>query len=684
MENTSFNNQEMQQWGVPSIENLFRDYPQLRMHEADIRARYGMFEKTKMAIEREEGLNRFTHGYKDFGVVMMEDGRVRCMEWIPNARAVYLKGEFNNWNIIPYREVGFGKWELFIPASRDGSCSVRHCSELKIVIETKDNQTIERISPWAKYVVQCDHNQGFKWKFWNPPSSQRFQITHTRPRKPDRLRIYEAHIGIASERCEISTYRYFTSNILPRIRDQGYNSLLLMAVVEHSYYPSWGYQVTNYFSASSRYGTPEEFKELVDTAHGMGIYVMLDVMHGEASKNVLDGLNMFDGTDACYFDDGPQGFNNQHDTRVFDYKKWETLRFLMSQLRYYVNEFRVDGFRFNGLSTMIFHEPSKYGCRDYQHYFGRQMRTEGLAYLMLMNDMLHNFYPNLITIAEDVQGMSALSRPVREGGLGFDYILCKDAANVWAKLFNEMRDEEWNMHFIRQMLKENQNADKKIVFTENHEQNEVGRMTLSRKLIGDSPMSESQQMTPQLDRGLSLYKMSRLFTHAFAGQGFLNFIGNEFGHPDWVELPSPSNNDNYQFARRQFHLADNQQMRYKYLNRFDRAVNKTEERFGWLKSNQAVVTRTHEGDKVMVFERAGLIFIFNFHPTKSYPDYKIPVRQCGSYKILLDTDDNCFGGHSRNQANVEFHSKNEHFENSPNSMMIYLPSRSGLVLAQSN
>ncbi|XP_078494423.1 LOW QUALITY PROTEIN: 1,4-alpha-glucan-branching enzyme-like [Ciona intestinalis] len=692
MECSSYNNQVMQQCGVPAIENLFRSYPQLRVYEDDIRARYGMFEKTKMSIEREEGLERFTQGHKEFGVMMTEDRGVRCMnEWIPNAKAVYLKGEFNNWNLVQYREIGFGKWELFIPPNRDGSCAIRHCSELKIVIETKDNQRIERISPWAKYVVQREANQGFKWRFWNPTSSQRVQFTHTRPNKPDRLRIYEAHIGIASDRCEVSTYRHFTSNVLPRIRDQGYNSLLLMAVIEHSYYPSWGYQVTNYFATSSRYGTPEEFKELVQTAHGMGIYVMVDVMHGEASKNVLDGLNMFDGTEACFFEEGARSFNNEHDTRIFDYKKWETIRFLMSHLRYYVNEYHVDGFRFNGMSSMIFHDSSKHVVqqslfRDNQdsQYFGMQMKTDGLAYIMLMNDMLHNFYPNVITIAEDVPGMPALCRPVSEGGLGFDYRLSKDAANVWAKLFNDTRDEDWNMHFIRQIIKENRVEEKRIMFTEHHEQNEVGRMTMSRKLIGDSSMSESQQLTLCLDRGLSLYKMTRLFTHAFAGQGFLNFIGNEFGHPDWVELPSPSNNDSYQLARRQFHLADNQQLRYKFLNRFDRAMNKTEERYGWLKSNQAVVTRAQESDKVFVFERAGLIFAFNFHPTKSYPDYRIPVERFGSYKIVLDTDDRCFGGHSRNQPNVEFHAKTGHYDNFPNSMMIYLPSRSALVLSLSN
>ncbi|XP_078483401.1 1,4-alpha-glucan-branching enzyme [Ciona intestinalis] len=522
MECSSYNNQVMQQCRVPAIENLFRSYPQLRMYEDDIRARCVIYNKScYMSFSNKNGLT-------------------------------------DNWNLVQYREIGFGKWELFIPPNRDGSCAIRHCSELKVQrsrmrthIYWNDNR-IERISPWA-----------------------------------------------------------------------------------------------NIF---------------------------------------LDGLNMFDGTEACFFEEGARGFNNEHDTRIFDYKKWETLRFLMSQLRYYVNEYHVDGFRFNGISSMIFNDPSKYGMYGsaQSQYFGMQMKTDGLAYIMLMNDMLHNFYPNVITITEDVPNMPALCRPVSEGGLGFDYRLSKDAANVWAKLFNDTRDEDWNMHFIRQIIRENRVEEKRIMFTELHEQNEVGRMTMSRKLIGDSSMSESQQLTPCLDRGLSLYKMTRLFTHAFAGQGFLNFIGNEFGHPDWVELPSRSNNDSYQLARRQFHLADNQQFRYKFLNRFDRAMNKTEERYGWLKSNQAIVTRAQESDKVFVFERAGLIFAFNFHPTKSYPDYRIPVERFGSYKIVLDTDDRCFGGHSRNQSNVEFHAKTGQYDNFPNSMMVYLPSRSALVLSLSN
>nr|XP_002126483.1 1,4-alpha-glucan-branching enzyme-like isoform X1 [Ciona intestinalis] len=656
------------------------------MSVTEIYQRYGMFEKTKMAIESVEGLERFTQGHKEFGIMMTDNGGVRCMEWVPDVKAVYLKGEFSNcWELRKFEARNFGKWELYIPPCYDGSCPIQHLSELKLVIETHDNQRLERISPWAKYVVQRGDDATFKWLFWNTPRNQIQKYTQ-RPSKPDRLRIYEAHIGIASDRYEVSSYRHFTRQVLPRIRDLGYNTLLLMALVEHPYYPSFGYQVTNYFAASSRYGTTAELKELIDTAHAMGIYVIMDIMHGESSKNILDGLNMFDGTEGGFFKQGKEGTNQEHNTRVFDYSKWETVRFLLSQLRFYLDEFQIDGFRFCGVTEMVYRdmETGRRMTDEYEQYFGTHMNLEAISYLMLMNDMLHKFYPEVTTIAEEMSGLPCITRLVSEGGLGFDYKMAMDIPEKWMKLISNTRDEDWCMEYIQNFLTNQRPGEKRIAYVENHEQNEASLMTLSRNLIGNSPMSETEQLTISLDRGLSLYKMIRLLTHAFTGQGYMNFIGNEFGHPDWVELPSPANNDSYKFARRQLYLADNDQLRYKYLKRYDTAINKLEQNFAWLKSNQSVVTRKHEDDKVFVFERAGLIFVFNFHPTKSYKNYKIPVQNGGSYNIVLDSDEKFFGGKNRNQQQTNFNTQNGYYENCNNSTMVDMPSRSAFVMSQCN
>uniref|UniRef100_H2Y7M0 1,4-alpha-glucan branching enzyme n=1 Tax=Ciona savignyi TaxID=51511 RepID=H2Y7M0_CIOSA len=676
----------LQESTVLDIENLFAVDQQLRKFEGDIRARYGMFEKTRNAIDRYEGLDSFAQGYKWCGVHVWEDGSVTCWEWVPDVKAeLFFFNVFSADDCEPrkFEARDFGKWELHIPARSDGTCAIQHLNELKLIIETHDNERIERISPWAKYVRQQSGDSIMKWFFWNPPQHLQEVIIP----KPDRLRLYEAHVGIASDRYEVATYKHFTSNVLPRIRDLGYNSLLLMAVVEHPCYASFGQQTTNYFAPSSRFGTPDELKDLIATAHSMGIYVIMDVMHGEASANVEDGLNKLNGADGGFFVEGGNG--GKHDTRKFDFTKWETLRFLLSQLRFYLDEFKVDGFRFRELTGMVYLDNSavRPSSDDYSRYFGPQINMEATAYLMLMNDLLHKFYPDVLTIAEEHSGFPGITRPVNEGGIGFDYKMAVEIPDKWMKMICETRDEDWSLNYIQKFLTNQRPGEKRIVYVENHEQvllHNIDRITLSRKLIGELPMLGSSETPIELERGLSLYKMVRLLTHVFSGRGIVNFIGNEFGHPDWVELPAPTNGDNFKFARRRFQLADDEQLRYKYLNRFDIALNKLEEKFGWLKSNEAKVTRVHESDKVLAFERSGLVFIFNFHPTNSYNNYRIPVRKDGSYHILLDSDERFFNGGDRNQRNMAYHTTSGRFEGCDQSIMLPTCCRTCLLLRRNH
>ncbi|CAK8689215.1 unnamed protein product [Clavelina lepadiformis] len=693
------NSKDLHLWGVPEIEALFENDPKIREYEKDIRKRYAIYEKTKMAIEQSEGFDRFTQGFKEFGVFVTPEGGVMCKEWIPNARAVYLSGDFNNWEKWSYQRKEHGKWQMYIHPNTDGSCRIQHLSELKLFIETEQQQTVQRISPWATYVVGGEKDEIFKWMFWNPPRSQVFFSTNNRPQKPIRLRIYEAHIGISSDRCEVASYRQFTENVLLRVNDLGFNCVLLMAIMEHSVYSSMGSQSSHFYACSSRFGTPEDLKQLVNVAHGMGITVIMDVVHHQASSNVNDGLNMFDGTRGCYFkddeymypetDDAVRECHQRNDFKRFDLTKWEVLRFLLSNFRYYMDEFRMDGFRFNGVHNMIYHDQGadRQYANDYSTYFGAYVDTQSMAYMMLANDILHRYYSNIITIAEDKTEMPSLCRPLREGGLGFDYKLGLSVPNKWMKLLDEKRDEDWNMGFIFHAMIKKRPGEKVISLPESRKESMVGKKTLISKLMGEEicqNMSDMSPLTPTIDRGLSLHKMIRLMTHSLAGDSYMNFIGNEFGHPDFLQFPSPHNNDSYHYARRRFELCDDEQLRFKYLKRFDQALNQTEEKYGWLASAPAYVSRRHDGDKVFVYERAGLLFLFNFHPCNSYPNYRVGIQHSGIYKIILDTDNRYFGGHDRNHSDVELQTQALQHDDRQHSFVVYLPSRCALVMSALN
>jgi len=250
------------------------------------------------------------------------------------------------------------------------------------------------------------------------------------------LRIYEAHIGISSQEQKVASYAHFTDKVLPYIKDLGYNCIQLMAIMEHAYYASFGYQITNFFAVSSRYGNPEELKKLIDVAHSMNIRVILDVVHSHACKNVADGLNMFDGTESCFFHSNPRGYHSLWDSRLFNYSNWEVLRFLLSNLRWFVEEYKFDGFRFDGVTSMLYHDHGigRGFSGGYQEYFGLHVDLEAVAYLMLASDMLRTYYPHIILISEDVSGMPGMCRPVNEGGLGFDYRLAMAVPDMWIKV----------------------------------------------------------------------------------------------------------------------------------------------------------------------------------------------------------------------------------------------------------
>ncbi|KAK7552152.1 alpha-glucan branching enzyme [Phyllosticta citricarpa] len=661
--------------------------PWLSPFKDGLRSRYKKAQEWIKTIgENEGGLANFSKGFDKFGFNVKPNNDIVYREWAPSALRAYLIGDFNGWNRDSHQMTkdNFGVFEITLPAV-NGQPAIPHDSKIKIsLVVPNDHARQERIPAWITRVTQeLSVSPVYDARFWNPSKEQKYIFKHPRPPKPASARIYEAHVGISSPEPKVATYKEFTTNVLPRIKHLGYNVIQLMAVMEHAYYASFGYQVNSFFAASSRYGYPDDLKELIDTAHSMGISVLLDVVHSHASKNVLDGLNMFDGSDHQYFHEGGKGRHELWDSRLFNYGSYEVLRFLLSNLRFWMDEYQFDGFRFDGVTSMLYthHGIGTGFSGGYHEYFGDNVDEEGVVYLMLANEMLHNLYPSVITIAEDVSGMPGLCVALSLGGIGFDYRLAMAIPDLYIKWLKEKQDIEWDMGNLTFTLTNRRHGEKTIAYAESHDQALVGDKSLLMWLCDAqlyTNMSVLTELTPVIDRGLSLHKMIRLITHGLGGEGYLNFEGNEFGHPEWLDFPREGNGNSFHYARRQFNLVDDQLLRYRFLNEFDSKMQWTEEKYGWLHSPQAYLSLKHEGDKVIVFERAGLLWIFNFHPSSSFTDYRVGVEQEGTYRIVINTDSKDFGGHGNVDDSTRFFTTPFNWNDRKNFLQVYIPSRTAV------
>ncbi|KAK3315192.1 glycoside hydrolase family 13 protein [Apodospora peruviana] len=663
--------------------------PWLSPFQDSLKRRYSKAQDwIKTINETEGGLEKFSKGADIFGLHMKDDKSIVYREWAPNAVQASLIGDFNDWKreSHPMKKGEFGVFAITIPPV-DGQAAIPHNSKIKVSLQLPSGEWVDRIPAWIKYVTQdLSVSPAYDARFWNPPPTEKYVFKHPRPRKPESIRVYEAHVGISSPELRVATYKEFTNNMLPRIRDLGYNVIQLMAIMEHAYYASFGYQVNNFFAASSRYGPPEDLKELVDTAHSMGITVLLDVVHSHASKNVLDGLNEFDGTDHQYFHAGAKGKHELWDSRLFNYGHHEVMRFLLSNLRFWMDEYHFDGFRFDGVTSMLYlhHGIGTGFSGGYHEYFGAGVDEEAVVYLMLANELLHELYPEVITVAEDVSGMPALCLPLALGGVGFDYRLAMAIPDMWIKILKEQKDEDWDIGNICWTLTNRRHGEKTIAYAESHDQALVGDKSLMMHLCDAelyTNMSVLTPLTPVIDRGMALHKMIRLLTHALGGEGYLNFEGNEFGHPEWLDFPREGNQNSFWYARRQLNLTDDHLLRYHFLNNFDRSMNTTEAKFGWLRAPQAYISLKNEADKVIVFERAGLVFVFNFNSTQSFTDYRIGIETAGTYRIVLDSDNKEHGGFGRLDAGTRFFTEKMRWNDRSNCTHVYLPSRTAFVLA---
>ncbi|MGM9641070.1 MAG: alpha-amylase family glycosyl hydrolase [Faecousia sp.] len=648
--------------------------PLLKKYQSDLDLRMENYARTKSSLLAPgQTLSDFANGHLFYGIHRCGDGWV-YREWAPGAEAMYLTGDFNNWDRhgCPMEKLENGVFQVFLP----GKDALRNGQKVMAIV-ARQGRELDRIPLYANYVVQDPRD--FSWSAVIHAPEQEFSWTDGDFKPEKTLYIYECHIGMAQEEPRVGTYDEFRQRILPRIKALGYNTIQIMAIMEHPYYASFGYQVTNFFAASSRFGTPEELKALVNEAHKLGLTVLLDVVHSHAAKNTREGINQFDGTDYQFFHAGGQGDHPAWNTKVFDYGKNEVLHFLLSNLKYWQTEYHFDGFRFDGVTSMLYHDHGLgTSFCSYDQYFSMNTDTQAVTYLQLANELVRQVNPNAITIAEDTSALPGMCLPIEDGGVGFDYRLAMGEPDMWIKLLKEVRDDDWDMWMLWSELTGRRPKEKVIGYVESHDQALVGDKTVMFRLCDKEMywgMSDSHQNLV-IDRGMALHKMIRLLTMSLGGEGYLTFMGNEFGHPEWIDFPREGNGWSYQYCRRQWSLADNPNLKYKYLNAFEVAMISLARKTRLL-AGKTKNLWTHQGDKVLMYRRGKDYFAFNFDPNRSYEGYFFPVEEEGTYEVTLSTDDFCFGGFGRIHHQTYTATRRSDGRLGFN---LYLPSRTALVL----
>lgn len=671
---------------------LVQNDPYLQPYEGALQARLDYAKRREYELTNGQPLNEWADGYLYFG--LHNDGKEWILrEWAPNATAIYVKGDFNNWDKREewrLKRLDNGVWEGRWPMEW-----MQHGQLFKLLVEWQGGYG-ERIPSYAQRVVQDDNTKLFSAQVWQEkPIKGAKHKAFKGLKKGSPLFIYECHIGMGGEQEKVSTYEEFRQNVLPRVADLGYNCIQIMAIQEHPYYGSFGYHVSNFFAASSRFGTPEELKALIADAHDRGMAVIMDIVHSHAVKNELEGLGNFDGTPYQYFHAGARREHPAWDSLCFDYGKTEVLHFLLSNCKFWLDVYGFDGFRFDGVTSMMY---LSHGLGEdfngYPAYFNGNEDGDAICYLTLANKLIHEVKPWAITIAEDISGMPGLAQPMEDGGIGFDYRLAMGIPDFWIKYIKEVKDEDWKAGHIYYEMTNRRMDEKTISYAESHDQALVGDKTIIFRLI-DADMYwhfEHGHSTYMVDRGIALHKMIRLMTASTINGGYLTFMGNEFGHPEWIDFPREGNGWSYKYARRQWSLVDNKDYYFADLNRFDKAmVTLLKEHLKPVRDKYGVHLPfdeklwDNEGDQVVAYRRGKLVFVFNWNGQKSFSDYGILTKE-GKYRVVLNTDGTEFAGFGLSDDSVEHFTQpdNLYKKQKKGWLKLYLPARSAVVLEQIN
>ena len=623
-------------------------------------------------------LTSFANGYMYYGFLRTDTGWV-FREWAPGADEIHLIGDFNGWNRTshPLKKLESGVWEIEL----EGENALQHGQRVKLQM-TRAGKSFDRIPAYIRRTVQDKESRQLCGEIWAPSKRFSWSDGGYGKRKVAPLFIYEAHIGMAQEREGVGTYREFADYNLQRIHDLGYNAVQLMAIMEHPYYASFGYQVTNFFAVSSWFGTPDDLKYLIDKAHGLGMYVLLDVVHSHASKNAGEGLNQFDGTEDQYFLPGERGNHPAWDSKVFNYGKHEVIHFLLSNLKFWLEEYHFDGFRFDGVTSMLYQDHGMgVSFTGYNQYFGLNTNVEAVTYLQLANELIHAVNPFAVTIAEDMSGMPGMCIPIRSGGLGFDYRLSMGLPDFWIKLLKETSDDQWDISKLWYELTTRRPKEKNVGYCESHDQALVGDQTLIFRMAGSEMYAgmDKSYHSIVIDRAIALHKMIRFITIALASEAYLNFMGNEFGHPEWIDFPREGNGWSHKYARRQWSLAENGYLKYQWLEAFDRAMIKFVRKYRVLNKGEAVNLWLDNENKMLSFAKGDLIYVFNFSPSYSPVNFFVHAHATGEgqYRAIFSTDNVNFGGLDRVSERYTYYAKN--FAEKGLGFEAYVPCRTAVV-----
>ena len=666
---------------MEKVLGLIKNDPWLEPYSGAINGRHEFVlrKESELTGNGKVSLSDFADGYLYFGLHKSGSGWV-LREWAPNATKMFLVGTFNDWQEKPayqFKAKKNGVWELKMKPE-----AIKHLDLYKLHVYW-DGGSGERIPAWVNRVVQDETTKIFSAQVWDPEHPYKFRKRQFKP-KTNPLLIYECHIGMAQDAEKVGTYREFKDNVLPRVVADGYNCLQIMAIQEHPYYGSFGYHVSSFFAPSSRFGTPDELKELIDEAHRSGLAVIMDIVHSHAVKNEVEGLANFAGDPNQYFYPGDRHEHPAWDSLCFDYGKNEVLHFLLSNCKYWLEEFHFDGFRFDGVTSMIYynHGLGEAFC-NYGDYYNGGEDDNAIAYLTLANKLIHEVNPSAITIAEEVSGMPGLAAPIADGGYGFDYRMAMNIPDYWIKTIKERKDEDWLPSSLFWEVTNRRKDEKTISYVESHDQALVGDKTVIFRLI-DADMywhMAKRDRNFTVDRGMALDKMIKLLTLSTINGGYLNFMGNEFGHPEWIDFPREGNGWSYKYARRQWNLVDNHDLCYHYLGDFDKAMITLVKGVRMFQRTPVVEIWHNDGDQVLAYERGTLLFIFNFNPAKSFEDYGFLVKE-GKYTVALNTDDKAYGGFGLTDDTVEHFTVHDdlYHKQGKGWLKIYIPARSAVVL----
>lgn len=577
-----------------------------------------------------------------------EDGQNKWIwrEYMPGADTVWLTTEkyhFQRHARQRFTKKADGIFELILPydALAHGMYVELRVEPAAYTVLNPDGipTALKRVPAFSTWVEQ-NKEIPTQWcaRIFHPEKPYCFREKN--PEIPSFLRIYEAHVGMAQPDTKhigesAGTYLDFANNILPRIKKGGYTCVQLMGILEHPLYRSFGYQVSNYFAPCSRFGTPDDCKQMIDAAHALGLSVILDIPHAHACANTEQGLYQYDGTPYFFMDK-----INQWGTPSFDFSNEMTRRFLLSNLRYWLEEYHVDGFRFDAVGNMLYKD---FGVDDNFSHTGRcfygkdgkpRTNNEGELYIALANHLIHEINPKGISIAEEFSGMPGLTCLPKDGGLGFDARFAMGIPDYWEKFIKKPQD----LGSMWYEMNNHRPYDHTISYVECHDQCINGHDAMIWRLLGDDMYNAMLMETEtwKVSRGLAFYRLMRLITLATADKGYLNFMGNEFGHPEWLDAE--------EHAHRQWRLAEDTSLKYACLNAWDQAqmqlVSDNIESF----KTPAMFRYIHEDKRLLAFERGALLFVFNFNETQAFSDLCFAVTP-GKYLEILSSDERRFAGH---------------------------------------